>query len=144
MKKTARTYAARRDRNRALAKRRQRAATDAAAHRSACCLRRAPPAARATSDTRTSESHGAPGNATPHRRRSLRTTALAEKEYASFSMTFDWRQRSVGAHFITMSAPPYLADEKACDIDAEREQIARRTEPPPVRSDTQSMINSTL
>src|SRR5947207_6213355 len=123
-----------------LARRRRRAAGDAGAHRSACCLRPMRQAARATSDTRTSESRDAPGSATRRRRRNLRTTALAEKEYASFSLAFDRNQRSIGTHFVATSAPAHRPNEEACDVDREREHIARGTQPPPARVYTQRMI----
>src|SRR5438105_7970888 len=144
MKTTAQTYAARRDRNRMPSRRHQRVAGDAVAHRSACCPRPARRAARATSDTRTSESRGAPGSATRRRRRNLRTTALAEKEYASFSLAFDRNQRPIGTYFVAMSAPAHRAHEEACDVDREREHIARGTQPPPARAHTQRMINLKL
>src|SRR6266498_290436 len=138
------TYAARRGRNRAPCAQYRQVAADAAAHRPACCPRPARRAARATSDTRTSESRAVPDSANRRRRRILRTTALAGKACASCSAFSAGRERSIGSHLVALTAPVDGTDEEARDVHGEREHIACGTQPPAAPTHAQSMINLDL
>src|SRR5205085_1046630 len=98
-------------------------------------------AARATSDTRTSESRDAPDSATRRRRRSPRTTALGGRAYASFWLLPHWRQIPIVPNRVAMSAPADGANEERCDIHDECEHVAHGAQPPAARAHVQSMIN---